>query len=109
MTDRSRESGAGNDAAWSDQDKQRWLATQGGAPTHVLTFEPIYQIEVCIPPWERTDRQLARAAVDWGRNIRHVFDHDLPDGIVVVAAHHEGNSLEVHRAIRPQPHLYRLT
>ena len=32
------------------------VAAHGEAPTHVVTFEPMYQIELCIPPWEQPDR-----------------------------------------------------
>ena len=49
-----------------EEEKEEWLAAHGGAPTHVVTFEPMYQIEVCIPPWEHPERQIARSAVAWG-------------------------------------------
>ena len=51
---------------WTEEEKAEWLATHGGVPTHVVTFEPMYQIELCIPPWEQPDRHIARSAVAWG-------------------------------------------
>jgi hypothetical protein len=97
-----------DDSTWTEEAKREWLAAQCGAPTHVVTFEPMYQIELCIPPWEPTDRQIARSAVTWGERMSHVF-HDAADGgSVVVAAHHEGNSLEVHTAVTPRPRLHRI-
>ena len=56
-----------NDKIWTEEEKEEWLATHGDAATHVVTFEPMYQIEMCIPPWEHPDRQIARSAVAWGR------------------------------------------
>ena len=50
------------------------MATHSGAPTHVVTFEPMYQIELCIPPWEHPDRHIARSAVSWGQHMGRVFD-----------------------------------
>ena len=63
----------------------------------------MYQIELCVPPWEQMERQIARSAVTWGQRMRLVFEDGLAGDIVVVAAHHEGNSLEVHTAVRPRP------
>ena len=52
---------------WTDEEKEAWLAAHGDGATHVVTFEPMYQIELCIPPWEHPDRQIARSAVVWGQ------------------------------------------
>jgi hypothetical protein len=90
---------------WSDEEKQEWLATHAGAATHVVTFEPMYQIELCIPPWEQPDRHIARSAVAWGQNMSRVFDAHEGGPAAVVAAHHEGNSLEVYNAVTPRPRL----
>ncbi len=98
-----------NDKIWTEEEKAEWLAAHGDAPTHVVTFEPLYQIEVCVPPWEHPDRQIARSAVAWGKNMGRVFD-DAPFGATtVVAAHHEGNALEVYTAAVPRPRLHRVT
>jgi hypothetical protein len=37
-----------------------------------------------------------------------VFDEERIGGAVVVAAHHEGNSLEVNTTVTPRPRLHRL-
>jgi hypothetical protein len=94
---------------WSEEEKADWLAAKGTAPTHVVTFEPLYQIEVCIPPWEQPDRQIARSAVAWGKNMSKVFDEEATGSANVVAAHHEGNSLEVHATVTPRPRLHTVT
>ena len=100
---------------WSDEEKQEWLATHGDAPTHVVTFEPMYQIELCIPPWEQPDRHIARSAVAVGEEhergagpSRTVRD---PFATTVVAAHHEGNSMEVYsrQHARPETRLRAVT
>jgi hypothetical protein len=94
---------------WSDDEKRQWMATHGSDPTHVVTFEPMYQIELCIPPWEQPDRHIARSAVAWGQNMSRVFEDDGHGPAAVVAAHHEGNSLEVYNAVRPRPRLRSVT
>jgi len=94
---------------WSEEEKQEWLSVHGGAATHVVTFEPLYQIEVCIPPWEQPDRQIARSAVSWGKMMSRVFDEEQFGAAAVVAAHHEGNSLEVYRAVTRRPRLRPVT
>jgi hypothetical protein len=104
-----------NEASWSDEEKQEWFATHGGAPTHVVTFEPMYQIELCIPPWEQPDRHIARSAVAWGQSMQRVLDPQDPFAdpfaTTVVAAHHEGNSMEVYSKarVRPEPRLRAVT
>ena len=94
---------------WTEEEKEEWLAAHGGASTHVVTFEPMYQIEVCVPPWEHPDRLIARSAVAWGKNMARVFDDDQFGAAAVVAAHHEGNSLEVYAAAKTWPRLRRVT
>ena len=91
---------------WSEEEKAEWLAANGAAATHVVTFEPLYQIEVCIPPWEKPERQIARSAVSWGEKMSRVFDEETFGSANVVAAHHEGNSLEVHATVTPKPRLH---
>jgi hypothetical protein len=95
---------------WSDEEKREWFAAHGGDPTHVVTFEPLYQIELCIPPWEQPDRHIARSAVAWGQNMQRVL-HSQDSPSTVVAAHHEGNSMEVYNAVeaRPRPRLRAVT
>ncbi len=96
---------------WTDEEKKEWLAANGETPTHVVTFEPMYQIEVCVPPWEHADRQIARCAVAWGKNMRKLFDgeeEELCGGATVVAAHHEGNALEIYMKAQRVPRLHRV-
>lgn len=94
---------------WSEQEKQEWLAANGGEPTHVVTFEPMYQVELCIPPWVQPDRQIARSAVAWGTRMAQVFGDESIGASIVVAAHHEGNSMEIYAPVRPRPRLHRVT
>lgn len=95
------------EANWSDEEKREWYAAYGGAATHVVTFEPLYQIELCIPPWEQPDRHIARSAVTWGQNMQRALasqdPFDDPFATTVVAAHHEGNSMEVYSNVRARP------
>lgn len=97
-----------NEKIWTEEEKAEWLASHGTTPTHVVTFEPMYQIEVCVPPWEHPERQIARSAVAWGKSMRLVFDDSQMGGAEVVAAHHEGNSLEVYAAVVRRPRLHRI-
>ncbi len=94
---------------WSEEEKQEWLSVYSGAATHVVTFEPMYQVEVCIPPWEQPDRQIARSAVAWGKKMSRVFDEEPLGAAAVVAAHHEGNSMEVYHAVTRRPRLRPVT
>lgn len=80
------------DRIWTEEEKEQWLAQHGRTPTHVVTFEPLYQLEVCIPPWEHPDRQIARSAVSWGRSIGTVLEGEGFGSASVVAAHHEGSA-----------------
>jgi hypothetical protein len=93
---------------WTEEEKEQWLAAHGGTPTHVVTFEPMYQIEVCVPPWEHPDRLIARSAVAWGRDMARAFGDDPFGAAPVIAAHHEGNSLEVSAVAKTWPRLQRL-
>jgi hypothetical protein len=93
---------------WTEDEKEAWFAAHRDEATHVVTFEPMYQIEVCIPPWEHPERQIARSAVAWGQSMSRVFADELPGASTVVAAHHEGNSLEVYSAVKPRPRLHRV-
>jgi hypothetical protein len=86
---------------WSEEEKSEWLAAHQNRPTHVVTFEPLYQIEVCIPPWEQPNRQIAHSVVAWGAHMRRVFDDEASGSANVVSAHYEGNSLEVNAAVPP--------
>ena len=97
-----------NEKIWTEDEKAEWIAAHGAEPTHVVTFEPMYQIEVCIPPWEHAERQIARSAVAWGKSMAGVFDEEHVGGATVVAAHHEGNSLEINTTVKPRPRLHRL-
>ena len=74
-----------------------------------MTFEPLFQIEVCIPPWEHPDRQIARSCVAWGKRMSQVFDEERFGAASIVAAHHEGNSLEVYTTTMRRPRLRRVT
>jgi hypothetical protein len=98
-----------DEGTWTEADKEAWLAAHGGAPTHVVTFEPMYQIELCIPPWEHPDRHIARSAVAWGKSMGQVLDDDQLGAATVMAAHHEGNSLEVSPTAVPRPRLRSVT
>jgi hypothetical protein len=97
-----------NEKTWTDEEKEAWLAAHGDGATHVVTFEPMYQIELCIPPWEHPERQIARSAVVWGQQMGRVFADDHDGASAVVAAHHEGNSLEIYSAVKPRPRLHRV-
>jgi hypothetical protein len=97
-----------NEKTWSDEEKAAWLAEHGEGATHVVTFEPMYQIELCIPPWEHPDRQIARSAVMWGQRMGQVFADGQDGASAIVAAHHEGNSLEIYSAVKPRPRLHRV-
>ena len=94
-----------DDRIWSDEEKQAWLVEHGATPTHMVTFGPLYQVEVCVPPWEQPERRIARSAVDWGKHMSWVFDDNPPGRVRVVAAHHEANTLAVHPVVTPQPRL----
>ena len=39
-----------NEKIWTEEEKEEWLATHGNAATHVVTFEPMFQIEISVPP-----------------------------------------------------------
>ena len=93
---------------WTEEEKAAWLAAHGDGATHVVTFEPMYQIELCIPPWEHPDRQIARSAVMWGQRMGQVFADGQDGASAIVAAHHEGNSLEIYSAVKPRPRLHRV-
>ena len=95
-------------ASWSDAAKQEWLAAHGGVTTHVVTFEPLYQIELCIPPWEQPERHIARSAVAWGQSMQRALTSQDPFATTLLAAHHEGNSMEVYDNVstRVQPRLH---
>ena len=97
-----------NEKIWTEEEKEEWLATHGDAPTHVVTFEPMFQIEISVPPWEHPDRQIARSAVGWGQRMSQVFSEEHVGAATVVAAHHEGNSLEVYTTVTPRPRLHRV-
>ena len=84
---------------WTEQAKAEWLAAHGSLPTHVVTFEPLFQVEVCVPPWESADRHIAHAAVTWGTTMNRVLNSGSSNAVAVVAAHHEGNSLEVTKSL----------
>lgn len=98
-----------NDRIWTEEEKEDWLAAHAGAPTHIVTFEPLYQVELCIPPWEHPERQIARSAVAWGERMSRVFEDEQLGAAAVVAAHHEGNSLEVYTALTRRPRLHQVT
>ena len=98
-----------SERTWTQADKEAWLAAHGDAPTHVVTFEPMYRIELCIPPWEHPDRQIARSAVAWGKSMSQALGDGHVGHVAVVAAHHEGNSLEVSPTAPPRPRLRSVT
>jgi len=91
---------------WTEEEKQQWLAEHGHEATHLIAFEPIYQLEVCIPPWEDPERHITRSAQAWGRFMSLVFEEEPIGTAHVVAAHHEGNALEVYsRRVTSRPRL----
>lgn len=92
-----------SEEVWSEEKKQLWLAQNGEIPTHVVRFEPMYQILVSIPPWERPVGQLARSARAWGKSVASIFDGEQLDGSRVLAAHHEGESIEVYKRATDKP------
>jgi hypothetical protein len=93
---------------WTEEEKEHWLAANDGEATHIVTFEPMYQVELCIPPWEQPERQIARSAVVWGKSMARVFDEELLGAAPVVAAHHEGNAMEAYVAVKPRPRLHQV-
>ena len=97
-----------NEKIWTEEEKEDWLAAHGGTATHVVTFEPLYQVEICVPPWEQPERQIARSAVAWGKHMGRVFDQEQLGAAAVIAAHHEGNSIEVYTTVKPRPRLHRI-
>jgi hypothetical protein len=99
-----------DEKTWTEEEKMEWLTAHGDTPTHVVTFEPMYQIEVCVPPWEHADRQIARSAVIWGKRMRKLFDDgdEQSGGAIVVAAHHEANALEIYMTAQRLPRLHRV-
>jgi hypothetical protein len=46
--------------------------------------------------------------VVWGQNMSRVFADDHDGASAVVAAHHEGNSMEIYSAVKPRPRLHRV-
>jgi hypothetical protein len=92
---------------WSEEEKQEWLAAHGQEATHLVVFEPVYQLELCIPPWEDPDRHIVRSAQAWGRVMGLVFEEAPFGSATVLAARHEGNAIEVcaMTTARPQLHL----
>jgi hypothetical protein len=107
MSTPQRDRAVTGERVWSEEEKSEWLAAHAGTPTHVVTFEPLYQVEVCIPPWEQPYPRIARDVVTWGTHMRKVFDEQASSSANVVSAHHEGNSLEVNAAL-PAPRLRRV-
>ena len=94
---------------WSEEEKQEWLAAHGQEVTHLLAFEPLYQLELCIPPWEDAERQISRAARAWGRVMSLVFEESRLGSATVLAARNEGNAVEVcARVATPRPRLHRV-
>lgn len=97
-----------DDRIWTEEEKAEWYAAHGAAATHIVTFEPMYQIEVCVPPWESPERHIARSAVTWGSTMRAVLEEERLGSASVIAAHHEGNSLEVYAKSARRPRLHRV-
>jgi hypothetical protein len=73
----------------------------------VVTFEPLYQVELCIPPWEQPDQHIARSAVTWGQTMQRALDSrdpfEDPFATTMVVAHHEGDSIEGYSNGRTAP------
>ena len=88
---------------WTEEEKAEWLAEHGHEATHLVAFEPIYQLEICIPPWEDADLHITRSAQAWGRFMSLVFEEEPLGTARVVAAHHEGNALEGYSRVRARP------
>ena len=95
---------------WSEEEKREWLAAHGHEATHLLAFVPIYQLELCIPPWEDPKRQITRSAQAWARMMGLVFDEEPFGAAIVLSARNEGNEVEVCAPVppRPRPRLYRV-
>lgn len=91
---------------WTEEEKQEWLSAHGREATHLIAFEPVYQLELCIPPWERADRYLTRSAQAWGRMMGLVFEGAPIGSAIVLAARHEGNAMEVCAQTPGRPRLH---
>jgi hypothetical protein len=93
---------------WTEEEKQDWLAAHAGEVTHFVAFEPVYQLELCIPPWEDAELQITRSAQAWGSVMSLAFEEAPLDAATVVGAHHEANAIEVCARVKARPRLYRV-
>ncbi len=98
-----------NEKIWTEEEKEEWLAAHGAAATHVVTFEPMYQIEVCVPPWEHPDRQIARSAVAWGKSMSHVFTESISARRPSSPPTTRGILWRFSTTVKPRPRLHRVT
>ena len=100
----------GPEKLWTEEEKQEWLSAHAGEVTHFVSFEPVYQLELSIPPWEDAERQITRSAQAWGRVMSHVFEEAPLGSATVLSAHHEANAIEVCARVRARlrPRLYRV-
>ena len=91
---------------WTEEEKREWLAAHGREATHLIAFEPVYQLELCIPPWEDAESNITRSAQAWGRVMSYVFDETPFGAAIVLGARHEGNAIEVCAQTIGRPRLY---
>ena len=96
------------DKLWTEEEKQEWLAAHAGEVTHFVAFEPVYQLELCIPPWEDAERQITRSAQTWGRVMSLVFEETPLGSATVLSSHHDGNAIEVCARVKTRPRLHRV-
>jgi hypothetical protein len=96
------------DKLWTEEEKQNWLAAHAGEVTHFIAYEPVFQLELCIPPWEDVEHQITRSAQAWGKVMSSGFEEAPLGAATVLAAHHEANAIEICARVRARPRLYRV-
>ena len=96
------------DKLWTEEEKHEWLSAHAGEVTHFVAFEPVYQLELCIPPWEDAERQITRSAQTWGRVMSLVFEETPLGSATVLSSHHDGNAIEVCARVNARPRLHRV-
>jgi hypothetical protein len=96
------------DKLWTEEEKREWLTAHAGEVTHFVAFEPVYQLELSIPPWEDAERQITRSAQAWGRMMSLVFEENPLGAATVLSARHEANAIEVCARVKTRPRLHRV-
>ena len=93
---------------WTEEEKEAWLAEHGegvDARGHLRADVPDRAVHPALGAPGPPD---ARSAVVWGQRMSQVFADGQDGASAIVAAHHEGNSLEIYSAVTPRPRLHRV-